>query len=458
MKKIIIIGGGAAGAKAASKAKRLEPNNQIELYTNESDIAYSLCGLPYYIEGSVDDINKLIIKTAKDFIEMKIEVFLNHTLEEIYPEKNCILINGNHIFYDELILATGARCNKPDVENVNADNIFTLRTLNDGIKIKEAVNKFKKAILVGAGFIGVELLEAFTKNGLDVTVIEEKDRVLSNGFDSDFSKIVQNIIMEKCSKQVDIHFDEKIEKFLVDENNNFKGLKTTTGHTYLGDFCVLCMGISPNTEAAKNAGIKLGVMGGIYVDTKMKTNYPNIFAAGDCTEEYCLITRQAVYIGLGTLANKEGRVAAINATKKGNIENFDGVLRSAMTRFYDYSIAKTGLTYAEALNYTQKINIEPIQAIVTKKDKASYMPNASDLTIKLIADKRSGEILGAQGVGKTGKVAQRINTIATILKTRATIDDVIHLDLPYAPPFSSSIDPILTACYKLKECKCLIAG
>ena len=451
MKKIIVIGGGAAGAKAASKAKRLNPKNQVELYTKEKHIAYSMCGLPYYIEGLIDNINKLIIKTPKDFIENGIEVFTEHTLEEIYPEKNCVLINGNHIFYDELILATGARSFVPNVENVGANNIFTLRSLEDGIRIKEATKKFKKAIIIGMGYIGIELLEAFTKNDLDVITIENNERAMAGSFDEDFSSILQNILIEKCSTKIETYYNQKIDKFLIDENNNFKGIKTLSGKELYADFCVLCTGVKPNVEIAKNAGIKLGTTGGIYVDTKMRTNINNIYAAGDCTEEYCIITRQAIYIGLGTFANKEGRVAAINAVLGNSEEIFDGVLRSAITKFYNYSLAKTGLTYKEALDYTSKINIEPIQATVTKKDKASYMPNANDLTIKLVADKRSGEILGAQGIGKTGNVAQRINTIATILKTRGTIDTLMHLDLPYAPPFSSSIDPVLTACYKLKE-------
>lgn len=451
MKKILIIGGGAAGAKAAAKAKRLNPENHVELYTNEKYIAFSLCGLPYYIEGSIEDYKKLLARTPEDFIKNGIQVFLNHTLEEIYPEKNCVLINGNHIFYDELILALGAHVNIPNVENVNANNIFTLRSIDDGIKIKEIMTKYKTVLIVGAGYIGIELTEAFTKNGLNVILLEGNDRIVKQSFDEDFSKIIQNIIVTKSNTQVDTYYNEFIDKFLVDEDNNFIGATTKSGLKIRADFCILCTGASANVDIAKRAGIKLGVTGAISVDTKMRTNFENIYAAGDCTEEYCIITRQPVYIGLGTIANKEGRVAAINATGESSAENFDGVLRSAITRYYDYAISKTGITYEEAVEYSSKINLEPIQASITKKDKASYMPNVSDLTIKLVADKRSGEILGAQGIGKSAFIAQRINTIASVLKSRTTVDELLHLDLPYAPPFSASIDPILTCCYKLKE-------
>ncbi len=450
MKKIVVIGGGAAGAKAASKAKRLEPNNHIELYTNEDKIAYSLCGLPYYIEGSVDDINKLIIRTPQNFIDNGIPVFLNHELQEIYPDKNCVLINGNHIFYDELILATGAKVNIPKVENAKANNIFTLRSLEDGVNIKNKMLQSKSVLLVGGGYIGIELTEAFIKNGLTVKLVESKDRLASD-FDDDFSKIIQDIIVSKCAENIEPYFSRKIIKFSVDDNNNFKSAITDKGDEIFADFCVLATGASPNVDVAKKAGIHIGTTGAIYVDSKMRTNYSNIFACGDCTESYCIITRIPAYIGLGTIANKEGRVAAINATSDEYFEKFDGILKSTITRFFDYTISKTGLTYKDAIGYQDRINLAPIYTTVTKKDKAGYMPNVNDVTIRIVADKRSGEILGAQGIGSKDNISQRINTIASALKNRATVDDLLHLDLPYAPPFSGSIDPILTAAYKLKE-------
>ncbi len=450
MKKIVVIGGGAAGAKAASKAKRLEPNNHVELYTNEDKIAYSLCGLPYYIEGSVDDINKLIIKTPQDFIDNGIPVFLNHEAQEIYPDKNCILINDNHIFYDELILALGAKVNIPNVENVHANNIFTLRSLDDGVNIKNKMLKSKSVLLVGGGYIGIELTEAFIKNGLDVKLVESKDRLASD-FDDDFSKIIQDIIISKSDTKIEPYFSSKIIKFNVDENNNFKSAITDKGDEIFADFCVLATGAHPNVELAKKSGIHIGTTGAIYVDSKMRTNFKNIYACGDCTEAYCIITRIPTYLGLGTIANKEGRVAAINATSDEYFENFDGILKSTITRFFEYTISKTGLTYKDAIDYQDRINLVPIYATVTKKDKASYMPNVNDVTIKLVADKRSGEILGAQGIGCKDNISQRINTIASALKSRATVNDLLHLDLPYSPPFSGSIDPILTAAYKLKE-------
>ena len=450
MKKIIVIGGGAAGAKAASKAKRLDPKNHVELYTRGNKIAYSLCGLPYFIEGSVKNINDLIIRTPQNFIDNGIQVFLEHEATEIYPEKNCVLINGNHIFYDELILGLGARVNLPPIENINAKNIFTLRSLESGLEIKEKMQNSKKVIIIGGGYIAIELIEAFTKNNIDIVLIEQKERIASD-FDEDFSKLIQNMIETKCEKNVETIYNEKVIKFEVDENYSFKSAITESGKEIFADFCILATGASPNVALAKNAGIKLGVTGAIEVDNKMRTNIANIFACGDCTQKYCIITREPTYIGLGTIANKEGRVAAINAVGGENFESFDGVLKSTITKFYEYTISKTGLTMQEAQQYAKKINLEPICSSITKNDKAGYMPNSNKLTIKLVADKRSGEILGAQGIGYMGNISQRINTITSALKSRLTIEQLLHLDLAYAPPFSSSIDPILTAAYQLKE-------
>ncbi len=450
MKKIILIGSGAAGAKAASKAKRLNPNNHVELYTREDIIAYSLCGLPYFIEGSVKKIEDLIIRTPKEFIENGIPVFLHHEAQEIYPEKNCILINGNHIFYDELILALGAHVNLLNIENTSANNIFTLRSLKSASIIKEKMNNIKKVLIIGAGYIAIELIEAFIRNDIEVILLEKNSRIASD-FDEDFSSHIQKMVNYKCQDKLECHFSKTAIKFNIDENNNFKSVVVDDGSEFFADICILATGASPNVQLAKDCGITLGSTGAIKVDTKMRTNVPNIFACGDCAEKYCIITRQPTYIGLGTIANKEGRVAAINAVGGENFESFDGVLKSTITRFFEFTISKTGLTMQEALFYKDKINIEPICASITKNDKAGYMPDVNKMTIKLVADKRSGELLGAQGIGWSGNITQRINTITSALKSRLTIEQFLHLDLAYAPPFSSSIDPVLTAAYKLKE-------
>lgn len=449
MKKIIVIGAGAAGAKAASKAKRMDKENHVELYSMGEDVAVSLCGLPYFIEGSIDDVNKLIIKTPSDFVKMGISVFMNSALEEIFPEEKCVLINGNHIFYDELILALGARVNIPKIKNIASKNVFTLRNLRSAKAIKEKMQSSKKALIVGGGYIALELLEAFVKNGLDVVIVERSNDLI-NDFDDDFSEIIHKIVLEKYNDKIEIITNDEIIEFQK-EDETFKSAITKKGLTIEADFCVISTGVKPNIEIPAKAGIKLGTTGAIAVDNKMRTNMKNIFACGDCAEKYSIITREPVYIGLGTIATKEGRVSAINATSLENYEIFDGILGSTVTRFFDFSIAKTGISYKKALMLKKIIDIDPIQVNITKKDKASYMPDAREIYFKLIADRRSGELLGAQAVGHVGNTIQRINTISSALKLRYKVSDILYLDLPYAPPFSGSTDPILTASYKLKE-------
>ena len=449
MKKIVITGGGAAGAKAASKAKRTNPENIVQLYTNDDNISVSLCGLPYYIEGSVDSTDKLIIRTPEDFRKNGIEVYTNHELNQILPNENKIKVNDKIIEYDELVLALGANVRTPDIENIDIDNVFTLRSLNSARKIREKMLHSKSVLIIGGGYIALELTEAFVKNGLNVTIVEHNPRLMRD-FDEDLSKIIQNAIVSKFKGKIETYFSKEIVKFNSDNDNLFISASDSDGNEYPADFCVMSTGAVPNVEVARKSGIKLGITGAIYVDNKLRTNYPNIFACGDCAEKYGILTHSPVYAGLGTIANKEGRIAGINVSGEYH-EVFDGILLSTVTRFFEYTISKTGLTVQMANEYSKKMNMEPVAVTIHKKDKASYMPSSGEIVFKLVADKRSGEILGAQSIGCAGNILQRINTITSALQKRSTVDDILYLDLPYAPPFSGSIDPVLTAAYKLKE-------
>ena len=451
MKKIVIVGSGAAGAKAASKAKRLDFTNHVEIFTDSKYTSVSLCGLPYFIEGTVKDINDLIVRTPEEFLQNGIPVYTNYKLEQIIPENNCIIVNNNHIFYDELILALGAKVNIPDIKNIDCENIFTLHSIDDALKIKEAMQNAHSVLIIGGGYIAIELAQAFIKNNIKVYIVARGNGLLSD-FDDDFCEIIYKTISKIAGNNINIILNNEVEFFEKHENRFTKAI-LKSGETIDADFCILSTGITPNVEIAKNSGINLGSTGAIYVDNKMRTNISNIYAAGDCAQKYSIITKKPLYIGLGAIASKEGRIAAINAVSH-NYEFFDGILASAITGFYDFTISKTGLSLKRAMELSEEVNLEPVSTTVIKKDKAGYMPNSNVMTLKLVADKRSGELLGAQGVG-CANIAQRINTITSLLKTRASVDELLDLDLPYAPPFSGSIDPVLTAAYKLKE---LISG
>ena len=450
MKKIVIIGGSAAGPKTAAKAKRINPDNVIEMYTDENLISYSACGLPYFIEGTVKSINQLIIRTPEDFEKQGIKVFLNHKAQKILPEKKCVIINDKEVYYDELVICTGAKPFVPNIKNINMNGVYFLRRVCDGIKIKEAMQNAKRVIIVGGGYIGIELLEAFVHNGLSVSVVENHSRLMGV-FDYEFSDLIKNYILEHDGQWVDMHFNQEIEEFISDEDGKFSKLRTKSGLELEADFCVVASGVRPNVELAYNAGVKIGTKGGIVTDEAMKTNVKHIWAAGDCTEVKCMITKRPMYLPLGTIANKEGRVAAININSDPRIdEKFNGVLGSAITKYFNYTIALSGITQENAAKLGDRFNIQPISATVIKKDKAGYMPDSENITIKLVADKKTGKLLGAQGVG-TGDVNKRINTVTAALQSGLTVDEFLHLDLPYAPPYSSTIDILLTAAYRLKS-------
>lgn len=450
MKKIVIIGGGAAGPKTAAKAKRVNPENQIELYTDENLISYSACGLPYYIEGTVKNINQLIVRTPEEFEKQGIRIFLEHKAQKIIPEKKCVIINDKEVFYDELVICTGAKPYVPNIKNINIGGVYFLRHIEDGIKIKEEMHKARRVIIIGGGYIGIELLEAFVQNGVHTTIVEYSSRLM-RVFDCEFSDMIKNHIMEQSGQWVEMHFNEEVVEFVADKNGKFSKLITKNGLEVEADFCVIASGVKPNSELAQEAGIKIGKTGGIVVDSNMRTNIEHIWAAGDCTEEKCMLTKRPIYISLGNIANKEGRVAGINiSSEPDKYENFEGILGSAITKYFDFTIALTGINYENATKIADKFNLHPICTTVVKKDKAGYMPNSETITLKLVADKKTGKILGAQGIG-TGDVNKRINTVTSALQSGFSVDDLLHLDLPYSPPYSPAIDILITAAYRLKS-------
>lgn len=450
MKKIVIIGGCAAGPKAASKCKRINPENIVELYTLENMVSYSACGMPYFIGGIVPNVNNLLVRSPEEFKKMSIDVFLNHKCTKINPDKKTVLFNNDkEVKYDDLILCIGSNPYIPNIKNYNLKNVFNLKVIQDGIDIKNLATVSKSAVLIGAGYIALELLEAFVRNDIKVTIIEKSSRIIPV-FDDEISDEIKREILNNSKGLVEfINNDEAIE-FLG--NEKFEGVITKNGSKIYADFCVVAAGVKPNVDIAREAGIEIGVTGAIKVDNKMRTSIENIWAAGDCTEDIFIPTKQSVYRALGTIAYKQGRVAAINVNSDftGITEQFDGILGSMVTKYFDYSIALTGLSESSANELTNYFNITPISATVEEYDKAGYMPKIGTLKVKLTADKRTGEILGAQAIG-TGDTDKRISVVASALRANLTINEFLHLDLPYSPPFSSTIDPLLTAAYKLKQ-------
>lgn len=440
--KIVILGGVAAGAKAAAKARRELPEAEINLYTDDTHISYSACGLPYYIEGNFEDYQLLLVRSPEDFEEKNIHIHLRNRAVKIIPESKQVLIqdlNTQRAFlvdYDKLIIAIGARPVIPRIKNVNLPNVFTLRKIEDGIAIKEKALKSKHATIIGAGYIGMEILEALVRQNLFVTVIEYAQSVMTI-FDEDMSKLIEDQLNSINDGRFEILTSEIVTE-LSGDADGVKSVRTGTGKEFETDFVVLCAGVTPNVEIAKDAGIDLGITGAIKVNDKMETSIPDIYACGDCVEEHLVVSDTKIWMPLGSNANKEGRTAAINAC--GGEDRFHGVLGSSVTRCLNLTMSMTGLTEKKALS----LGYTPVSVTVTKNDKVGYMPNVNNITLKLVADYDTGLILGAQAVG-SGDADKRINSLTAALLSKMTVNEFYKNDLTYAPPYSPTIDPLLNA-------------
>ncbi len=439
--KIVIIGGVAAGAKAAAKIKRLLPDAEVTIYTDDTHVSYSACGLPYYIEGNFTDYTSLLVRSVEEFNKSGINIYLESKVEKILPEQQQVLVcNKEKAFladYDKLIIATGARPFIPNITGVqDFENVYTVRKIEDGIKIREKMLNSNRATIIGSGFIGLELLEAFVKNGLTVDVIERNDRIMTS-FDADMSDIIRKRLEENTQRTYNFHTSEIVSE-IIGENGKAKIVKTLSGKEYPTDMVIISAGVVPNSEIARDAGIFIGDTKAIRVNKLMQTSIPNIFACGDCCEEKHLISGQYVWVPLGSTANKEGNCAALNAA--GIYTEFEGVLGSAVSRCLNTTMSMTGLTEAEALEF----GYTPVTATVSKPDQVAYMPEAGDMTLKVIADKATGLLLGGQAVGAIG-ADKRINSLATALLAHLTVHEFRNNDLTYSPPYSPTIDPLLTA-------------
>ena len=449
-KKILVIGGVAAGPSAASKAKRIDPDADVKIIQDEKVVSYGACGMPYVIEGIVKDFQELIERPADVFKKQyQIDVITNTRAQKIDRVKKEVyaidLQSGLETIYeyDSLVVATGARAVLPNIKGVNqknGDGLFLIRNYEDGLKIYDST-KTKNAstcVIAGAGLIGLEMVEAFKKRGarrkMDITVVEMSDHVLPTMLDKHMAKIVQK---ELEANGVKVITGERVEEIVGSSSADgyVKTIKTNTNRQIDTDFILLGTGVRPNSEIAKDAGIELGFANAIKVDEYMRTNVPDIFAAGDCATARSYITNDDTYLPLGTTANKQGRVAGENAA--GGSARFRGIAGSAITKVFDLYIGKTGLTKQDALKY----GFDPIEEGIESITKAGYYPDNKSIWIKIIADRKSGRILGSQIVGGEG-VKERIDLIALALLLKADIRDLASYDACYVPPASPVWEPL----------------
>jgi NADPH-dependent 2,4-dienoyl-CoA reductase/sulfur reductase-like enzyme len=470
--RILVIGGVAAGTSAASKAKRIDPDADVKMIQEENVVSYGACGIPYVIEGIISNIEKLI-ERPPDLFKSKygIDVVVNTRAYKIDRfKKQVFSINlQNHnetIFdYDCLIVATGARAIVPKLNGINQEGVFFIRNYADGMRIDDSkiTKNANSCAIVGAGLIGLEMAEAFKKRGrlteraagsgrengartassrdsMDVMLVEMADHILPNLLDKDMAKIVQR---ELEDNGVSIILGERVEE-IYGRDGKIYGIKTNTERKMDSDLAVIGIGVTPNFEIARDADIVLGYSNAIKVDEYMRTNIQDIFAAGDCATARNYITNKDMYLPLGTTANKQGRIAGENAA--GGNARFRGISGSSITKVFDLFVGKTGLTSEEAL----RNGFDPVEDVIEDITKASYYPDNKPIWIKIVADRKTGRVLGSQIVGGEG-VKERIDLISLALLLKADITDLASYDACYVPPASPVWEPVNIAASQIAK-------
>ncbi|WP_213974050.1 FAD-dependent oxidoreductase [Tepidanaerobacter acetatoxydans] len=441
-KHLVVIGGTAAGMSAAARARRGDSSLPITVFERTGHITYGSCGLPYYIGDVIKDVNKLITYTPEYMKkERNIDVYTLHEVTNINTQEKYVKVKdlkSGDIFkqpYTQLVIATGAIPIVPKILGVEHKNIFTLRNIEDGLRIKELLSsgRVKRADVLGAGFIGLEVSEALRNWGIEVTVFEMLPAILPQ-IDKEFVALVEDELQKNSVK---LYKNTKVVEFQASGKNVIKIL-TEDGRTFESDMVIASVGVKPNTALAKNANISIGPLGGIAVDKYMRTSAPDVWAAGDCTETYNLVTRKPAYLPLGTTANKQGKIAGENVV--GGSAAFPGILGTQGTKIFDTYVATTGLDEMSA----KDAGIAAVSAKIVHTDKASYYPGSKYIHTKIVLDKKTAKVVGAQMTGSEG-IGKRIDIFATAITAGMTAYQLNELDLAYAPPVSPVYDPVLIA-------------
>ncbi|MEV4709387.1 FAD-dependent oxidoreductase [Actinoplanes sp. NPDC049316] len=452
--KLVVVGADAAGMSAASQARKLKGPGELEIVAFERGhfTSYSACGIPYWIGGAVTDRDSLIARDPAAFARAGIAVRLRHEVVAIDLDRREVVARDlagggeRREGFDELVYAAGAVPVTPDWARVDAEGIFGVQTLDDGAAIHAWLDREprpRRAVVIGGGYIGVEMAEAMVRRGLDVTLLEKAPQPMSK-VDPDMGERIREAI---CGLGIEVRTGTHVEE-LETTRGRVSAVVTPDG-TFPADIVVLGLGVRPNTAMAEESGIPLGVTGGLRTDLRMRVvgtdgRIDGLWAAGDCVQSVHRISGQPVHVPLGTHANKQGRVAGINIG--GGYATFPGVIGTAVTKVCDLEVARTGLSSLEA----SAAGFDFVTATVESTSRAGYYPGASSMAAKLIAERRTGMLLGGQIVGRA-EAAKRIDALAIAAWNRMTVEEMTALDLSYAPPFSPVWDPVLIAARKATE-------
>lgn len=447
-RQLVIIGGDAAGMSAAAQARRLKTVAElgIVVFERSTRTSYAACGLPYLVGGLVKSPDSLVARTPEQHRAKGIDVRTRHEVTAIDVKASAVTVHDldsarqSVLHYDDLLISTGASGVSPEWPGIDTQGVLQLRTLDDAAEVERLLLAgARRAVVVGAGYIGLEVAEGLLERGLHVTVVERMDAPMGAVLDADMASHIVNAM---TAAGIDLRLATAVTGFTV-VGGRVVAVQTSAGPVD-ADLVVIGLGVHPNAELARAAGIGVGESGGIQVDDHLRTDTPNIWAAGDCVESRHRITGRQVVVALGTHANKQGRVVGTNLA--GGDAAFGGVLGTAITRFQAVEIARTGLTEREAA----AAGLDAFGVATDASSRAQYFPGAEPMTIKIVAERGTGRLLGAQIVGRAG-AGKRIDVLAAALWNGMTVAEVAGMDLSYAPPFSPVWDPVLLAAGKAAD-------
>lgn len=444
--RLVIIGGDAAGMSAAAGARRRRSVDELEIVAFERGrhTSFSACGIPYLVGDLVPDAESLVARSPEEHRRLGIDVRLRHEVTGIDTAERTVTVHDLDAEpgappetvepYDQLVIATGATPVRPPLPGIDAAGVYGVQTLDDGIVLRRVVDEQspKHVVVVGSGYIGIEMAEALLRRGLSVTAFCAKSAPMST-LDPDMGDLIADAMR---GLGIDLRLGEHVASLEV-EDGRVVAVVTPTA-TYPADLVVLGIGSRPNAALARAAGIVIGPTGGIATDDHQRTSANVVFAAGDCVETRHLVTGAPVAIALGTHANKQGRVVGINAT--GGDAVFPGVIGTAVTKVCEYEVARTGLNECEA----ERAELDAFPTVIEGTSRAAYYPESAPVRVKLVTEQGTGRLLGGQIVGREG-AAKRIDVLAACIWNAMTVEEIISVDLGYAPPFSPVWDPVLVA-------------
>ncbi|MDD2582648.1 MAG: FAD-dependent oxidoreductase [Desulfuromonadaceae bacterium] len=443
--RLIVIGGDAAGMSAASNVRRKVPLREIVVFERSPHTSYSACGMPYFIAGLVETSEQLVARTPETFREkFNIDARVRQEVVELDLAGQRVRVksleSGSESWepYDQLLIATGAEAILPQLQGSDADGIFGLSTLASGIRVHRFLKQQlpRRAVVVGGGYIGLEMAETLVRLGLQVSLVDRGEQVMGT-LDPDMGVLVSEALREIG---VTLYLRESLTGYET-ANGRVTGV-VTDQRTLPAELVIVGLGTRPNSELAAAAGITLGEKDSIRVNSRMQTSSDGVWAAGDCAESFHLVSRKPFHVALGTVANKQGRVAGINLS--GGYATFPGVVGTAVSKICKYEVARTGLTERKI----RDLGLLYDTAVIKSKTRAGYYPGAGWISVKLLSEQGSGRLLGGQIVGLEG-AAKRIDVLATALTAGMTVQQLVDLDLSYAPPFSPVWDPVQTAARQL---------